>query len=86
MRGRLIDVMAIGRRLADVRADAGMSQKTFSQKSGFSISAVKNYERGARPPSAEYLAYSCLAFGVSADWLLLGNSIRAHETPEDEAA
>lgn len=62
----------IGRRLSAVRKDSGLTQEEVSQQTDFSLAAIKNYERGARRPTSEYVIYLAETFGVSADWLLIG--------------
>lgn len=62
----------MGRRIALLRRQAGMSQAELAARMGVSASAVGMYEQGRREPSAEGLVALAEIFRVSTDYLLTG--------------
>ena len=51
-----------------------LSREEFSEKTGISPRALANYEQGERIPKADVIARICVRMGVSADWLLFGET------------
>ena len=66
------DGLTLGERLAILRRRAGLTQATLAVRVGCSASALSDYERGRVAMSARTARDTCLALGVSADYLLLG--------------
>lgn len=71
--------MKIHNRLKIVRKKEGINQIPFAQLLGVSQSAYANYERGATDVPISVAQRICQDFGISADWLLLGNGAMAAE-------
>lgn len=71
----------LGRRIAALRRQTGLSQAGLAQRLGISASAMGMYEQGRREPSVETLVSMAREFGVSTDFLLTG---KLRSTEEDE--
>ncbi|MFC5588625.1 helix-turn-helix domain-containing protein [Sporosarcina soli] len=65
----------LGKRLAKLRNDKGLSQYELAEILGFSRGKLANYEQGSRQPDYDTLKIFARYFGVSTDYLL-GNSDR----------
>jgi XRE family transcriptional regulator, fatty acid utilization regulator len=64
-------VPTLGRRLAELRRAAGMSQQALATAAGLSVSLVAQLERGARPdPKLSTLLALAGALGVTVNDLL----------------
>lgn len=61
---------AVGRRLARIRRDRGLSQRELADRLGVGQPVVSNYERGARGLSSELIIRIAGILEVSADELL----------------
>ena len=72
--------MTLGERIALARKQAGLSQEQLGDKLGVSRQAVSKWESGQTNPDVAYIVEMCRLFGVSSDWLLLGEE-HAGETP-----
>lgn len=59
-------------RIAELREGTGLSQRDFGEKVGVSKQAVYQWEKGKRQPSTDLLDQLADAFGVSRQWLHLG--------------
>lgn len=64
--------MELHERIALARKQAGLSQEQLGEKLGVSRQAVSKWESGQSNPDVAYVAGMCRLFGVSSDWLLLG--------------
>ena len=64
----------LGMRIAFLRASKGWSQAKLAQRIGVSASAVGMYEQGRREPSLDLLVRLAREFGVSTDYLLMGEN------------
>lgn len=65
----------LGMRIAFLRASKGWSQAKLAQRIGVSTSAVGMYEQGRREPSLDLLVRLAQEFGVSTDYLLMGENM-----------
>lgn len=74
----------IGRRIADLRKDVGMTQVAFSKFLGIARNTVAQWEGGTRQPRLREVAYMAKYFGVSMDWLVFGeeNDVKGLEQEE----
>lgn len=64
-----IDAPAIGRRVKELRENAGMSQAELAVETGYKTSeAIRKLEQGERAPLGPLIAIAD-HFGVSLDWL-----------------
>ena len=72
--------MELYERIALARKKAGLSQEQLGEKLGVSRQAVSKWESGQTNPDVAYVTEMCRLFGVSADWLLLGEE-HADERP-----
>ena len=61
-------------RIALLRTSMGWSQAELAKRIGVSTSAVGMYEQGRREPSLDLVARLAQEFGVTTDYLLLGES------------
>jgi transcriptional regulator with XRE-family HTH domain len=60
----------IGKRIRSTRERKGIIQKALAEMVGVSPSAINQFEKGEKKPSAELLANIAYELGVSADYLL----------------
>ena len=67
------DNLMFGMRIALLRASNGWSQAELARRIGVSASAVGMYEQGRREPSLDLVIRLANEFGVSTDYLLIGN-------------
>ena len=68
----------LGIRIAILRISKGWSQAELARRIGVSASAVGMYEQGRREPSLDLLVRLAREFGVTTDYLLMG------ETPHSD--
>ena len=73
-----------GDRLAELRKDAGLTQRQFAQQMHVSLNTVSGWERGLADPDDETKLLLAQRFGVTADYLL-GLSDR-REPPREKGA
>lgn len=64
----------MGKRLADARARSGMTLSDLSGHAGVSRSHLCDVERGRQMPSAWTVARLAEVYGLSLDYLMLGNN------------
>ena len=60
----------LGKRIREYREKMHISQEVLSEKTGLSIVAISNIERGLNYPSFEHFIFIANALNVSADALL----------------
>lgn len=73
--------MELNERISLARKNAGLSQEQLGDKLGVSRQAVSKWESGQTNPDVAYIAEMCRLFGVSSDWLLLGEESARDDTP-----
>ena len=61
---------ALGRSLALLRQEKGLSQRAVAKELGISQALLSHYEKGAREPGLAFVAKACRYYNVSADFLL----------------
>lgn len=59
-----------GDRLAELRKDAGLTQRQFAQQMHVSLNTVSGWERGLADPDDETKVLLAKRFGVSMDYLM----------------
>ena len=64
--------LEIGRKIKEVRINAGLSQEAFSKKIGVSRLTIINWENGKSVPTPELLYQLCRSFGISVEQLVGG--------------
>lgn len=64
----------LGTRIALLRIARGWSQAELAKKIGVSASAVGMYEQGRREPSLGLIVCLAREFGVTTDYLLMGEA------------
>ena len=74
--------MELKDRIALARKQAGLSQEQLGDQLGVSRQAVSKWEAGQANPDVTYVAAMCRLFGVSSDWLLLGEEAARSAAPE----
>ncbi|MEO0141239.1 MAG: helix-turn-helix transcriptional regulator [candidate division WOR-3 bacterium] len=62
----------IPERLKELREDFGISQEQFAKELDITVFTVQKWERGAFLPGAKALIAIAEKYGVSLNWLLLG--------------
>lgn len=77
---------ALGRSLALLRQEKGLSQRAAAKDLGISQALLSHYEKGAREPGLNFVAKACRYYGVSADFLLGLSLSRDGTTILDAAA
>ena len=70
----------LGMRMALLRAEKGWSQAELARRIGVSASAVGMYEQGRREPSLNLLVRLAQEFGVTTDYLLMGENSHSNPT------
>ena len=73
----------IGNNIREVRKQKGMSQNQLADKSGFSNTAISNYETGRKIPSLTSIARIAKELEVSIDRLYYGNENETFITAEN---
>lgn len=63
--------LSVGRRLAEARQTAGLSQKEFAIKLGVPLRSYQHYERGEREVSAVLIKALYTVFRIDPIWLLI---------------
>ena len=63
----------LGAQIAYLRKKAGLSQQQLAERLHLSGSAVGMYEQGRRQPSVDILVALSLEFGVTLDYLIIGD-------------
>ena len=66
--------MGFGQRLAEARKSKNLTQAQVAEKLDISFQAVSSWERGETAPEIDKLADIAVLYGVSLDWLLVGQS------------
>ena len=66
--------------MALLRAEKGWSQAELARRIGVSTSAVGMYEQGRREPSLNLLVRLAQEFGVTTDYLLMGENSHSNPT------
>ena len=66
--------MMFGMRIELLREKNGWSQAELARRIGVSASSVGMYEQGRREPSLDLVVRLANEFGVTTDYLLIGNS------------
>lgn len=67
----------LGIRIAILRISKGWSQAELARRIGVSASAVGMYEQGRREPSLGLLVRLAQEFGVTTDYLLMGETLHS---------
>lgn len=78
-----------GKRLKELRKQAGMTQAQLATKLGITKSVVSYYELSERTPSPEVLRDIAIIFRVSADYLLgieRGKTIDVSDLSDEDVA
>ena len=73
--------MELNERIALARKQAGLTQEQLGEALGVSRQAVSKWEAGQSNPDVAYVAEMCRLFGVSSDWLLLGEEQARERAP-----
>lgn len=75
---------SIGRRIASLRLERGLTQTQLAQSIGSIQAVISSYEVGRVRPHADVLAKLAEALGVTIDTLILfdSNAQKAEETPQ----
>jgi transcriptional regulator with XRE-family HTH domain len=69
------DKAEMGHRLAQVRAQMGLSQAEFAASLGVSLNAYVNYERGTREVPSVAVRAVRRVYGIDTEWLLDGPEV-----------
>lgn len=67
--------MTIGEKIASRRRAAGLSQEVLANQLGVSRQAVSRWETSESLPDAEKIVQLCQILGISADELLMENTL-----------
>jgi transcriptional regulator with XRE-family HTH domain len=79
-------IVVLGKRIAALRKEKGLSQYELADRLGFSRGKLANYEQGTREPDYETLIKIADFFEVSTDYLLRGTDPKVQDKIfEDEA-
>ena len=71
----------IGKRLWDYRAELKLPREAFSEKCGISAQFLSDIEHGRKGMSVETLYKICIAFQISADYLIFGKANMNFDSP-----
>ena len=72
-----VQKMSFGKRLKALRTQAFMTQQTLGKSLGVSVVTVRNWESEIKSPAMTSIVAIAGIFGVSTDYLLLGNEMPA---------
>lgn len=75
--------MTFGEKLQELRRRAGMSQDALAEKLEVSRQAVSKWERDETMPETEKVVRIAQLFGVSLDYLLMGQAEKKNPEPEN---
>lgn len=64
-------------RLAQARAEAGLTQEELAQKAGCSVFSIGKYERGERSPRGPRLRRIARATGKPVEWFFSAQEVAA---------
>ena len=67
---------AIGRRIADLRREVGLTQGELVEKADISVVHLSNIELGKKTPGLSTLIRIAEALDVATDWILRANTPR----------
>ena len=67
-----INAKEIGQRIKNLRKERGLTQETFAEAIGMTVSAVSKMEIGNRVPSVDTFVLLSEFFGVTLDYMVLG--------------
>lgn len=67
--------MTVGKKIAQYRNAAGLSQRALAKKCNLTSPAINQYESGKRVPDLKCFHSICLALGVSMDSFMEGVTI-----------
>ena len=65
-----LDIASLASRMLEAREKRGVSKIEAAKMIGVGETVVRYWENGQRVPNAWSLYQICMAYGVSADWLL----------------
>lgn len=71
--------LTIGKRLLEIRKDAGMTQAAFAKKFGLSSRAYASYELGERELPASFAIKLNDILSIDSNWLLNGKGAKTSE-------
>ena len=72
----------LGAQIAYLRKKAGLSQQQLAERLHLSGSAVGMYEQGRRQPSVDILVALSLEFGVTLEYLMIGDRYFLSSEPD----
>ena len=72
----------LGLQIAFLRKKAGLSQQQLAERLHLTSSAVGMYEQGRRQPSVDILVALSLEFGVTLDYLIIGDRYFLSSEPD----
>lgn len=73
-----------GKRLKNLRENAGFTQEQLGKKLNVVKSNISMYENGTRIPNADILEQLSKIFDVSIDYLLGKTDVKKYESPYDD--
>lgn len=65
-----MDLRVLGRRIARLRKEKGLTQRQLAEMAGVSVQALRSWENGRREPSVAYVPLLAAALYVGTDELL----------------
>ena len=72
----------LGLQIAFLRKKAGLSQQQLAERLHLTSSAVGMYEQGRRQPSLDILVALSLEFGVTLEYLMIGDRYLLSSEPD----
>ncbi|WP_079506891.1 helix-turn-helix domain-containing protein [Mesobacillus jeotgali] len=73
----------ISRRYKQIRGVKKLSQKEFAERIGIKQSSLSSIEKGSSKPSIDTVITTSNVFGVSTDWILLGDRPKVSTVKEN---
>jgi transcriptional regulator with XRE-family HTH domain len=67
-----MDTQGIGKRVLEIRKQAGLTQTNFAKMLGISYTTISTTETGKTPLTEANLKLICLTFGINEQWLKEG--------------
>lgn len=65
-----VDLAGIGRRIAEIRREVGLTQEQLAERAGISVVHLSNIELGKKTPGLMVLIRIAEALEVATDWIL----------------
>jgi len=77
------DALQIGRRIAEARTAAGLTERELADHLGVKESTIRKWESGERSPRGQRVSKLAGILGVSLSWILVGRGVEPLRSDHD---